>query len=321
MAYSIRKEHLIVIADIGVLVRTALKIIFGLVLLAAIAAFSLWYYDHVGQKADASFDSTVQNPAYTNEHPHILIDEAHRNFHTASGRYKPFADLLKNDGYTVDGNNRIFSSEVLNGTNILIIANALGQGEHESRPAFTPEEETIVVDWVKNGGALLLIADHAPFGSAAEHLAQQFGVKMYLRYARDDRFHDGWDNERLLFSRDNGLLNDCLITNGRNQSERVNQVVTFTGQSLSGPNESIPLLRLNDKAYDWESRSIRYPANGHSQAIALQYGNGRVVVVGEAALFSAQVDMLGLKFGMNRAGNDDRQFALNIAHWLSGLLR
>jgi hypothetical protein len=127
---------------------------------------------------------------------------------------------------------------------------------------------------------------------------------MYLRYARDDQFHDGWDNERLLFSRDNGLLNDCLITNGRNQHERVNQVVTFTGQSLSGPNESTSLLRLSDEAYDWESRSVRYPAKGHSQAIALQYGNGCIVVV-----------------GMNRAGNDDSQFALNIVHWLSGLLR
>lgn len=101
----------------------------------------------------------------------------------------------------------------------------------------------------------------------------------------------------------------------------MNQVVTFTGQSLTGPSDSIPLLRLSDDAYDWESRSIRFPAKGHSQAIALRYGSGRIVVVGEAALFSAQVDMLGFKFGMNRVGNDDRQFALNIVHWLSGLLK
>ncbi len=180
-----------------IFMRNELKMILKLILPAMLAVFALWYYDHVGQKADASFDAAVQNPAYVTDHPRVLIDEAHRNFHTASGRYKPLADLLKNDGYAVDGNNRIFSSEVLGGTNILIIANALAQGEHESRPAFTPDEETIVVNWVKNGGALLLIADHAPFGAAAEHLAQQFGVKMYLRYARDDKFHDGWDNERL----------------------------------------------------------------------------------------------------------------------------
>jgi hypothetical protein len=228
--------------------------------------------------------------------------------------------LLRNDGYIVDGNDRSFSPDILKETNVLVIANALGPNGHEGWWAFTPEEEAAVINWVRNGGALLLIADHAPFGSAAEHLAQQFGVKMYLRYARDDRFHDGWDNERLLFSRDNELLNDCSINSGRNSSERVTRVITFTGQSLAGPSDSIPLLRLSDDAYDWQSRTVRFPAKGHSQAIALHFGNGRVVAVGEAALFSAQVDMLGLKFGMNRTGNDDRKFALNIVHWLSGLL-
>jgi hypothetical protein len=301
-------------------VRTILKVFAGLVLLIAVALAFLWYYDHVGQKADPNFNAEVQNPAYPTDHPRILIDEAHHNFHTASGRYKPFASLLRNDGYLVDANNHSFSLDNLKETNVLVIANALGPSGHEGRWAFTPEEEGVVTSWVRNGGALLLIADHSPFGSAAEHLAQQFGVKMYLRYARDDRFHEGWDNERLLFSRDDGLLTECSITDGRNPGERVNKVVTFTGQSLLGPGDSIPLLRLADDAYDWESRSVRFPAKDHSQAVALQYGNGRVVVVGEAALFSAQVDMLGLKFGMNRTGNDDRQFALNIVHWLSGLL-
>jgi len=28
-----------------------------------------------------------------------------------------------------------------------------------------------------------------------------------------------------------------------------------------------------------------------------------------------------MKFGMNRAGIDNRQLALNIMHWLSGLLK
>ena len=140
---------------------------------------------------------------------------------------------------------------------------------------------------------------------------------MYRRFARDDQFHDGWDNERLDFSRANGLLAENVITDGRSPAERVNRVVTFTGQSLTGPPDTIPLLRLSDGAYDWESRKIRYPAKGHAQALALNFGKGRPVVSGEAALFSAQVDPLGLKFGMNRPGNDDRQFLLNILHWLS----
>ncbi len=120
-----------------------------------------------------------------------------------------------------------------------------------------------------------------------------------------------------VFSRANGLLGVNAITDGRSANERVNRVVTFTGQSLSGPDDAILLLRLGDDAYDWESRKIRFPAKGHAQALALNFGSGRVMVAGEAALFSAQVDPLGNKFGMNRADNDDRQFLLNILHWLS----
>jgi len=63
---------------------------------------------------------------------------------------------------------------------------------------------------------------------------------MHLRFARDDCFHDGWDKERHDFSRANGLLADNAITNGRAPGERINRVVTFTGQSLSGPPDTIP---------------------------------------------------------------------------------
>lgn len=245
------------------------------------------------------------------------MDEAHRNFHTASDRYRPFADLLRNDGYIVSSNQQSFISEIMKHVDVLVIANAMGPGEHEARPAFTPEEETVLVQWVRAGGSLFLISDHAPFGSAAARLAKQGDIIMHLRFARDDHFHEGWDNERLVFSRQNGLLAQNTITDGRSMSERVNRVVTFTGQSLSGPSDVIPLPSLSDEAYDWESRKTRSPAKGHFQALALRLEKGRLVVSGEAALFSAQIDPLGIKFGMNRADNDDRQFLLNILHWLS----
>src|SRR5262249_15340464 len=56
-----------------------------------------------GQQSDPTFNTKVANPAYASgpRHPKILFDEAHHNFHTAGGRYKPFAELMRSDGYEV----------------------------------------------------------------------------------------------------------------------------------------------------------------------------------------------------------------------------
>jgi hypothetical protein len=285
---------------------------------ACFLAFAYWY-DSRGQRPDPDFDSRVEHPAFTGTGPEILFDEAHENFHTIEGGYKPFADLLRSDGYLIRANRSPFAASTFTGVSTLVIVNALGANGHETRSAFTDSECAAVTDWVASGGSLLLVADHSPFGSAARKLAESFGVKMFLRFARDDQNSD-WDNERLVFSRSNGLLIDHPITEGRNSSERLSRVVTFTGQSLTGPPGSVPFLKLADNAYDWESRKIRYSARGHAQGIAFQFGKGRVVVLGEAAVLTAQIDPLGFKFGMNRPGSDDKQLALNIMHWLSDLL-
>jgi len=141
------------------------------------------------QEADSSFDVRVAHPAYTTTHPKVLFDEAHHNFHTATGRYKPFVDLISNDGYQVAPNKQTFTKDAFEGFQVLVIANALGSSNSEaadaSSPAFTQLECDNVRDWVRNGGALLLIADHAPAGAAAENLATRFGVEMSKAYVAD----------------------------------------------------------------------------------------------------------------------------------------
>jgi hypothetical protein len=63
-------------------------------------------------------------------------------------------------------------------------------------------------------------------------------------------------------------------------------------------------------------------AAGRAQALAFKFGKGRVVVQGEAAMLSAQISgPEKSKMGMNVPGNDNRQYALNVMHWLSGLLK
>lgn len=280
------------------------------------------------QIADPGFNVRVDNPSYTKSFPRVLFDEAHNNFHTSTGRYKPFADLIFSDGYQVSVNRRPFSKESLRTHKILVIANALGaedmDEEGAENPAFTDEEVKAVHDWVRTGGALLLIADHAPFGGAAETLAKAFGVTMSKGYVRDPEHSDPDVPGLIIFSRENKLLLDHPITTGRDDGERINRVFTFTGQALKGPAGSVDFMKLGPAAMDRSSATATesVPVGGQAQGIAFKFGKGRVVMMGEAAMLSAQlVGPQKRRMGMNLPGSDNRQLALNIVHWLSGLLK
>jgi hypothetical protein len=128
----------------------------------------------------------------------------------------------------------------------------------------------------------------------------------------------------LVFSRENKLLASHPITEGRSESERLKLVRSFTGQSLKGPEGSAAILILSDNAVDRLTFASQesVPAAGRAQAVALKFGKGRVLVQGEAAMLSAQVSGPDKRtMGMNVPGNDDRQYVLNVMHWLSGVLR
>lgn len=292
-------------------------------LLATASVFSF-----AQQVADPNFDAKVSRPAYTKNGPKVLFDEAHNNFHTASGRYKPFADLITNDGYQVTPNKEKFAAQTLKGFDILVISNALGAAQmnapEAASPAFTDAECDAVRDWVKAGGALLFIADHAPMGSANQILADRFGVNMSKMFTADPQNYDIESNNRgfIIYTRESGRLADHPITRGRNDSETINKIIAFTGQSLKGPPDSFVFMKLADSAIDAMPNTTPVSAAGRAQGLILKSGKGRVVVLGEAAMLSAQV--VGpnkMPFGMNRPGIDNRQLALNIMHWLSGLLR
>jgi hypothetical protein len=280
------------------------------------------------QQADPEFDTSVAKPAYKKDGPRVMFDEAHHNFHTSDGRYKPFVDLLVNDGYNVIRNRQPFGKPRLSDFKILVIADALGAEEDDDKgaeeSAFTPEEIAVVTEWVKGGGNLLLIADHAPFGGAASALANSFGVDMSKGYTFDPENSVAGSPTQLIFSRENKLLANHPIADGRNENERLNLVRSFTGQSLKGPEGSIEILKLADSATDRPTYTAETstPAAGRAQAIALKFGKGRVVVHGEAAMLSAQISGQDKRtMGMNVPGNDNKQYTLNLMHWLSGILK
>lgn len=284
--------------------------------------------------ADPDFDSKVAHPAYSSNGPRVLFDEAHHNVHTATGLYKPFADLITSDGYRVAPNTRKFTRASLDAFDILVISNALGGpaafaagasnptfSPEASHPAFTEDECDVVRDWVAAGHALLLIVDHAPMGAANEGLGRRFGIDMSNGHTRDTANTPKADNMPglILYTRERGLL-DHPVTSGRNVEERVHSVLTFTGQSLKGPAGSIAFMQLADTAVDHLAppRNGQVSASGRAQGIALPFREGRAVVLAEAGMLSAQLAGPNkARFGMNRTGIDNRQLAINIMHWLS----
>jgi hypothetical protein len=105
-----------------------------------------------------------------------------------------------------------------------------------------------------------------------------------------DAKNSGDGPSQLVFSRENQLLGDHPITRGRDESEQVGRVMTFTGQSLLGPEGSVAFLKLGETATDQGGPGGKpVPAVGRSQGLALPYGKGRVVVLGEAGQLSAQI--------------------------------
>lgn len=287
---------------------------------------------------DADFDTRVAEPAHTAARPVVLYDEGHRNTHPADAAYRPFVDLVRADGHEVRVAREAISEEALAGVAVLVVALPRGANDANDEPAFPDAETAAIERWVRGGGSLLLVTDHWPYGPAAASLAGRFGVTMGHGLVEDPAHGDPERGaSHLVFDRANGLVRDHPITRGRGAAEEVRRVLTFTGQSLAGPPGSTALLALADGAVEYPPTAPRvdrdggdvrvsmeygdpFPAAGRAQALALEHGTGRVVVLADAGMLRAQRPRGGPPVGMNVAGYDNRQLAINVMRWLSRAL-
>lgn len=287
----------------------------------------LIYSPMAQQEADTSFLTDLTNPLYkSGTGPIIMIDAGHNNFHTMDGGFMPFAELMRTDGYRVVAYDGKFDLNSLKNCNILVIANAASEYKEPDwrqpmNSAFTDDEVKLIKKWVENGGSLLLIADHMPFPSAAESLADALGFKFYNCYAVDTL-----DVENDIFRKSDGTLKDHEITNG------IDSVVSFTGQAFKGDGTETPLMVTPESwvalfPKENESRNDEnidfIPAGGWLQGALKVIGRGKVAVFGEAAMFTAQkyTDDKGIvfRFGLNHpVAVQNIQFTRNIVRWLAG---
>jgi len=280
------------------------------------------------QVGDAEFVPVVDSPAFgPGEGPRVLLDEAHTNFHTLSGRFQAFGSLLRGDGYVVEALNSPFTSASLSNADLLVIANALNPRNRDdwSLPtpsAFSQSEIATVRGWVERGGALLLIADHMPFGGAAGDLAAAFGFRLNNGFALDTRTQGP-----LVFRRSDGSLASHPVTEGRRPRERVDSVATFTGEAFQSPDGATDLLTLPsgyvslmpNVAWEFGPDTPSVDVAGWSQGAVMNFGEGRVAVFGEAAMFTAQrTGPEAAPMGMNAPmARQNPQFVTNLVRWLT----
>lgn len=271
-----------------------------LVVLILMNSFSLI---HAQQVPDTSRFFIIDQPAFTaNQGPVVCIDAGHNNYHTLEGRYSAFGNILQADGYRMLSNKEEITAEVLKNCDIYVISNPLhasnvGNWQLPNPSAFSTSEITALQNWVKEGGGLFLIADHMPFAGAAVSLGRIFGFEFLNSFAMDTRRRNfDW------FSKASGHLHETPLTNS------IDSVISFTGSAFVIPKNAMPILSLDEHytvqmpivAWQFSDDTPALLGTGLYQLAYRTYGKGRVVVSGEAAMFSAQL-----------AGPNQRQIGLN----------
>jgi hypothetical protein len=275
------------------------------------------------QKADNGYNPIITKPLYEKgEGPVVLVDGGHNNFHVLEDKFAGFGKVAEMDGFKTKSLSGPIDNKVLKETGILVIANALNEKNVDSwklpvYPAFTKNEIRLISDWVKNGGSLFLIADHMPFPAAVSDLADQFGFTLYNGFAMR-RPKEKFD----VFSYGNGMLKGSELTKPVSQ---LDSIVTFTGHAFKIHDSATSVITL-DSAYKilmpevaWEFNSDMkiVPAEGLSQLAYCRYGKGKIVVSGEAMMFTAQ-KVGDVKVGLNAPfASHNLQLLLNILEWLN----
>ena len=325
--------------------RAALHAPFRRALVGVVTILCVAHRVRAQQVPDTSFHPPVPRPAYaTDAGARLCLDEGHHNFHTLDNRFRAFGDLARRDGYRVRALREAFTASALSRCELLVISNAQPSDAPWSEyplptpSAFTETEIAAVHAWVERGGRLLLIADHMPLAGAAAGLALAFGARFTNGFAYPgatdadiEAARGGGSSEPTLFRQTDGTLAAHVIRSGRDPSEAVMQIRSFTGQAFRWDVPGATALMLLPKDYislepaiAWQFRpdTPRRPVGGWWQGGTRRVGRGRVALFGEAAMFSAQVAGAERRpMGMNAPlAEQNAQFTLNVLHWLTGVL-
>ncbi|MGD9901885.1 MAG: hypothetical protein AB7U83_00340 [Vicinamibacterales bacterium] len=309
----------------------------ALVAIAAAAAAGWWRWP--APPLDATTVPAVEHPVFSEgAGPAVLVDNAHWNAATSVRGLAGFAELLRRDGYRVLPDGNATRAEMLADARIAVVANPLGlsgvlralAGNLGLPPITALDDEALwlqemetTIQWVENGGALLVAVDEGPPARAVRGLTSRLGVQVGDGVAIDLGHSEPLAPDRLVFSRENGLIGTHPIVDGGADRQAVNRLVSVGGPSLSGPEGSVALLVLSPSAVEVPRLGVSPAAGtlvpGRARAVAFTRGRGRVVVVADTALVTGLVDGDGRPYGLGADGTQADRFARGVMRWLARL--
>jgi len=278
------------------------------------------------QRPDTSFVAEFEEPTFVKgEGPAICIDAAHNNFHTAETGFAPFSKVLRLDGYEIKSVNETLDidSNALNDCHILVIANPIHVSNINNwmlpnPSAFSEKEIEGINEWVRSGGRLFLIADHMPFAGAAVKLGKAFGFQFNNGFASLEKEN----NQPDVFNTVNGRL---IVENL--PDPKINSITTFTGSAFIYPTEAKPILLFKNGdfslepeiAWQFNEDTKSTPLEGYSQGAIMPYGEGKLAVFGEAAMFTAQI--INTPQGVFKVGLNNKEMAPKNLEFLRSLMK
>ncbi|MHC4641397.1 MAG: PEP-CTERM sorting domain-containing protein [Planctomycetota bacterium] len=192
------------------------------------------------------------------------------------GYYHALSEHLGNNGFTVDTTSQGFGNGVPAGYDVIVVCLTSAFNSN-----YTSTEVDQIVDFVDNGGGLLIMGDRQAAPNAnIQPVASEFGITLGISDV---------------------LPYDFLTTEHSNHPifEDIDQISMYAAAELSVDTPALPIAWQDD-------------GTTKTVAAVAQYGQGRVVALGDCTLWS-WVDVYEER--LNKA--DNPQFAVNTFNYLA----
>ncbi len=295
---------------------------------------------------EAEFDTIYKfqfEPLRGTHSKKVLIDEAHNTIYSLSYGKETVREMLRimdADGFDIQFTKQALDSVNLKiaKTDILIIhgmpndrieLNSGPKTEILYKSPLKDDEVVGIVNYVYNGGSLLLFLSHFPGGSGALPLLEAFNVKFRDGYAYHPNFsgHNGGLCSHFVMTAKNGMLNTHHPVLA---SRRLDTLMPKTVKFLCG---AAVFRNPEDNILPFPNNTINFtPAKGvpdieeisesYAGMIGFEFGAGRVIICTDQGIFRSLdllIDGEKIPVTIHDPECDNAELFLNSIRWLGKL--